>query len=350
MSGVTRVGLLTGGGDCPGLNAAIRAVVRRGLMDGGHSVLGFRHGWAGVLSDDAVELTLQSTAGILPRGGTILGTSRTNPFAAGEDDRGLRAIRQTIAARGVDALIPIGGEDTLGVALRLHREGIPVVGVPKTIDNDLGGTDVTFGFQTAVQIVTDTIDRLHTTAESHNRVMVVEVMGRHAGWIATHAGIAGGADAILVPEHPFDVEEVCMRLRRRHERGRSFSIVVVAEGATPTKGTLQTREGAATDAFGHARLGGIGVTLEGEIERRTGYETRVTILGHMQRGGTPVAFDRVLATRFGVAAMDAVAAGRFGTMVGLRGTEIVEVALEDALREPKLLDPALYETAELFFG
>jgi 6-phosphofructokinase 1 len=349
MSGVTRVGLLTGGGDCPGLNAAIRAVVRRG-MDGGHSVLGFRHGWAGVLSDDAVELTLQSTAGILPRGGTILGTSRTNPFADDEDDRGSQAIRRTIAARGIDALIPIGGEDTLGVALRLHRQGIPVVGVPKTIDNDLGGTDVTFGFQTAVQIVTDAIDRLHTTAESHNRVMVVEVMGRHAGWIATHAGIAGGADAILVPERPFDIEEVCMRLRRRHERGRSFSIVVVAEGATPRTGTLQTRQGSATDAFGHARLGGIGVTLEGEIERRTGYETRVTILGHVQRGGTPVASDRVLATRFGVAAMDTVVAGRFGTMVGLCGTEIVEVALEDALREPKLLDPALYETAELFFG
>ncbi|HEV3318693.1 MAG TPA: ATP-dependent 6-phosphofructokinase [Solirubrobacteraceae bacterium] len=349
---MARVGLLTGGGDCPGLNAVIRAVVRRGLMDGGHSVLGFRHGWAGVLSDDAIELTLQSTAGILPRGGTILGTSRTNPFAGGEDDRGLRTIRQTLAARELDALIPIGGEDTLGVALRLHREGIPVVGVPKTIDNDLGGTDVTFGFQTAVQIVTDTIDRLHTTAESHNRVMVVEVMGRHAGWIATHAGLAGGADAILVPERPFDVEEVCMRLRRRHERGRSFSIVVVAEGATPREGTLQIREDddAPTDAFGHARLGGIGVTLEGEIERRTGYETRVTILGHVQRGGTPVAFDRVLATRFGVAAMDAVAAGRFGAMVGLRGTKIVEVALEDALREPKLLDPALYETAELFFG
>ncbi len=346
---MARVGLLTGGGDCPGLNAVIRAVVRRGLVDDEHSVLGFRHGWAGVLSDDAVELTLQSTVGILPRGGTILGTSRTNPFADG-DDRGLRTIRQTIAARGVDALIPIGGEDTLGVALRLHREGIPVVGVPKTIDNDLGGTDVTFGFQTAVQIVTEAIDRLHTTAESHNRVMVVEVMGRHAGWIATHAGIAGGADAILVPERPFDVEEVCMRLRRRHERERSFSIVVVSEGATPRKGTLQTRADAPTDAFGHARLGGIGVTLEGEIERRTGYETRVTILGHVQRGGTPVAFDRVLATRFGVAAMDAVARGRFGTMVGLRGTEIVEVALEDALREPKLLDPGLYETAELFFG
>ena len=302
------------------------------------------------MSDDAVELTLQSTAGILHRGGTILGTSRTNPFAQDEDDRGLQAIRRTIAAREVDVLIPTAGEDTLGVALRLHREGIPVVGVPKTIDNDLGGTDVTFGFQTAAQIVTEAIDRLHTTAESHNRVMVVEVMGRHAGWIATHAGIAGGADAILVPERPFDIDEVCMRLRRRHERGRSFSIVVVSEGATPLAGTLQTHENGRTDAFGHARLGGIGVTLEGEIERRTGYETRVTILGHVQRGGTPVAFDRVLATRFGVAAMEAVARGRFGTMVGLCASKIVEVALEDALREPKLLDPTLYETAELFFG
>ena len=346
---MARVGLLTGGGDCPGLNAVIRAAVRRGLADGSHSFLGFRHGWAGVLENDAIELTLQSTVGILPRGGTILGTSRTNPFAE-ENESGLRTIRRTLAARELDALIPVGGEDTLGVALRLHREGIPVVGVPKTIDNDLGGTDVTFGFQTAVQIVTDAIDRLHTTAESHNRVMVVEVMGRHAGWIATHAGIAGGADAILVPERPFDIEEVCAHLRRRHERGRSFSIVVVAEGATPSEGTLQTRKDTHTDAFGHVRLGGIGVTLEGEIERRTGYETRVTILGHVQRGGTPVAFDRVLATRFGVAAMDAVASGRFGTMVGLDGTEIVEVALENALREPKLLDPELYETAELFFG
>jgi 6-phosphofructokinase 1 len=250
----------------------------------------------------------------------------------------------------VEVLIPIGGEDTLGVALRLHREGIPVVGVPKTIDNDLGGTDVTFGFQTAVQIVTDAIDRLHTTAESHNRVMVVEVMGRHAGWIATHAGIAGGADAIIVPERPFSIDEVVAHLRRRHERGPNFSIVVVAEGATPREGTLQTHEGAATDAFGHARLGGIGVTLEREIEQRTGYESRVTILGHVQRGGTPVAYDRVLATRFGVAAMDAAAAGRFGAMVALRGTRIIEVELEQALREPKLLDPALYETAQLFFG
>jgi 6-phosphofructokinase 1 len=345
---MARVGLLTGGGDCPGLNAVIRAVVRRGLVGGEHSFVGFRYGWAGLLEDESVELTLESTAGILPRGGTILGTSRTDPFAAGGD--GLGEIRRTLERRSVDALIPIGGEDTLGVALRLHREGIPIVGVPKTIDNDLGGTDVTFGFQTAVQIVTDAIDRLHTTAESHNRVIVVEVMGRHAGWIATHAGIAGGADAILVPERPFDIDEVCARLRHRHERGRSFSIVVVAEGAVPREGSIQTRGEGAVDAFGHARLGGIGVTLEKEIEEHTGYETRVTILGHVQRGGTPVAYDRVLATRFGVAAMDAVAAGRFGTMVALRGTEIVEVPLQTALREPKLLDPALYETAELFFG
>jgi 6-phosphofructokinase 1 len=346
---MARVGLLTGGGDCPGLNAVIRAVVRRGIVDGEHSFVGFRHGWAGVLEDEALELTLGSTAGILPRGGTILGTSRTDPFAGGRD--GLEEIRRTMERRGVDALIPIGGEDTLGVALRLHRGGIPLVGVPKTIDNDLSGTDVTFGFQTAVQIVTDAIDRLHTTAESHNRVIVVEVMGRHTGWIATHAGIAGGADAILVPERPFDIDEVCASLRHRHERGRSFSIVVVAEGAAPREGTIQTRGGEnAVDAFGHARLGGIGVTLEQEIEQRTGYETRVTILGHVQRGGTPVAYDRVLATRFGVAAMDAVAHGRFGAMVGLRGTEIVEVELEEALREPKLLDPGLYETAELFFG
>jgi 6-phosphofructokinase 1 len=343
-----RIGLLTGGGDCPGLNAVIRAVVRRGLAEPGHGFVGFRYGWAGVLADDAIELTLRSTAGILPRGGTILGTSRTNPFADGRD--GVAAIRETMRSRELDALLPIGGEDTLGVALRLHEAGVPIVGVPKTIDNDLGGTDVTFGFQTAVQIVTDAIDRLHTTAESHNRVMVLEVMGRHAGWIAAYAGLAGGADAILVPERPFDVEEVAEHIRKRHARGPSFSIVVVAEGATPREGTLQVREGTATDAFGHARLGGIGVLLEGELERRTGYESRVTILGHVQRGGTPVAFDRVLATRFGVAAMDAALGGRFGAMIALRGTEIVETPLADALREPKLLDSRLYETAELFFG
>ncbi|MGA2166157.1 MAG: 6-phosphofructokinase [Solirubrobacteraceae bacterium] len=365
---MARIGLLTGGGDCPGLNAVIRAAVRSGLARGEHSFLGFRHGWAGVLEDEAIELDLRSTVGILPRGGTILGTSRTNPFADGMG--GLEAIRTTLERRGVDALIPIGGEDTLGVALLLHEEGIPIVGVPKTIDNDLGGTDVTFGFNTAVQIVTDAIDRLHTTAESHNRVMVVEVMGRHAGWIATHAGIAGGADAILVPERPFDVEEVCAHLRRRHERGRSFSIVVVSEGAMPREGTMHavrsdanalagrsdanadslTVRGDTTDAFGHARLGGIGVTLEHEIEQRTGYETRVTILGHVQRGGTPTAFDRVLATRFGVAAMYAVASGHFGKMVALHGARIDEVDLAQALAAPKLLDPELYATAELFFG
>ncbi len=344
--------MLTGGGDCPGLNAVIRGAVRAGLAEG-HTFVGYRYGWAGVLGDDAIELTLDSTIGILPRGGTILGTSRTNPFADGAD--GVGAIRAGIEKRGVDALIPIGGDDTLGVAVALHEAGVPVVGVPKTIDNDLGGTDFTFGFQTAVQIVTDAIDRLHTTAESHDRVMVVEVMGRHAGWIATHAGIAGGADAILVPERPFDIEAVCAQLQRRHGRGRKFSIVVVAEGATPLEGTLENGEGlvtrgAATDAFGHERLGGIGVVLEHEIENRTGYEARVTILGHVQRGGTPVAFDRVLATRFGVAAVRAVAAEHFGAMVALRGTKVVELPIAESLAEPKLLDPELYETAEIFFG
>jgi ATP-dependent phosphofructokinase / diphosphate-dependent phosphofructokinase len=343
-----RVGLLTGGGDCPGLNAAIRAVVRRGLVGGGHSFCGFRYGWAGVLEQDTVELTLASTAGILPRGGTILGTSRTNPLAP--DAGGVERIRATFERERLDGLVAIGGEDTLGVALGLAEADLPVVGLPKTVDNDLAGTDFTFGFHTAVQIATDAIDRLHTTAESHNRVIVVEVMGRHAGWIAAYAGIAGGADAILVPERPFDVDEVCAHLHHRHNRGRTFSIVVVAEGAMlRERGSLGVA-GEKRDAFGHARLGGIGVTLEREIERRTGFETRTTILGHVQRGGTPTAYDRVLATRFGVAAMDAVAAGRFGQMVALHSTEIVEVPLGEALRQPKLLDPELYETAEVFFG
>jgi phosphofructokinase-like protein len=345
-----RVGLLTGGGDCPGLNAVIRAVVRRGLGLGDNSFVGFRYGWAGVLGNDVVPLTRESTAGILPRGGTILGTSRTNPFDGRPD--GLERIRATFQRERLDALVPIGGEDTLGVALRLSEEGLHIVGVPKTIDNDIGGTDVTFGFHTAVQIATDAIDRLHTTAESHNRVMVVEAMGRHAGWIATYAGIAGGADAILVPERPFDVEEVCAHLRRRHARGITFSIVVVSEGAIPREGGAMrgTSAGADTDQFGHVRLGGIGVGLAREVEKLTGYETRATILGHVQRGGTPTAYDRVLATRFGVAAMDAAAAGRFGRMVALRGPDIVEVGLREALVEPKLLDPRLFETAEVFFG
>jgi len=345
-----RIGLLTGGGDCPGLNAVIRAVVRRGLqLDAASSFAGFRHGWAGVLQGATTELTRASTAGILPRGGTILGTSRTTPF----DGRAgaLEAIRASFERERLDALIPIGGEDTLGVALRLHEQGLPIVGVPKTIDNDIGATDFTFGFQTAVQIATDAIDRLHTTAESHNRVMVVEVMGRHAGWIATYAGIAGGADAILVPERPFDIEQVCARLRRRHEAGITFSIVVVSEGATPAQGSAMTLGGERpSDQFGHARLGGIGVELEHQIESLTGYEARATILGHVQRGGTPTAYDRVLATRFGVAAMDAAAAGHFGQMVALKGPGVVEVELAEALSEPNLLDPALFETAEVFFG
>ena len=342
--------MLTGGGDCPGLNAVIRAAVRTGLRDG-HEFVGFRRGWAGVLEDETVELDYESTVGILTRGGTILGTSRTNPYADGAD--GTALVRAGLERHGVDVLIPIGGDDTLGVGLRLHSAGIPVVGVPKTIDNDIGGTDVTFGFQTAVQIVSDAIDRLHTTAESHNRIMIVEVMGRRAGWIATHAGISGGADAILVPERPFDIEELVAALRRRHARGRSFSIVVAAEGAQPVPGSLgegEVTRDETVDAFGNVRLGGIGVLLEHELQARTGYEARATILGHVQRGGTPVAYDRVLATRFGVHAFHAAAAGRSGVMVALRGTEIVEVSLGDALGEPRLLDPDLYATAELFFG
>jgi len=343
-----RIGLLTGGGDCPGLNAVIRAVVRRGLEHEDNSFIGFRSGWAGVLAGDSIDLTYESTKGLLPRGGTILGTSRTNPFADGAD--GVAAVRQACEQAQVDVLVPIGGEDTLGVALRLSQGGVPVVGVPKTIDNDLGGTDFTFGFHTAVQIATDAIDRLHTTAESHNRVMVLEVMGRHAGWIATYSGMAGGADAILVPERPFDLAALCERLRHRHDRGRTFSIVVVAEGATPQEGDGPSVTAKGTDAFGHARLGGIGAALAEEIEAVTGYETRVTVLGHVQRGGTPSAYDRVLATRFGVGAMGAVNAGHFGMMVAIHATEIVEVPLADALREPKLLDPAFYAAAEVFFA
>ncbi len=343
---MARIGLLTGGGDCPGLNAVIRAVVRKGINAYDHEFLGFRHGWAGVMDGKVDELTLQTTRGIIHRGGTILGTSRTNPYKV---DGGAERARATLAQHRIDALIPIGGEDTLGVAGRLSEEGVKVVGVPKTIDNDLASTDYTFGFQTAVQIATDAIDRLHSTAESHNRVIVCEVMGRHAGWIAVHSGLAGGADAILVPERPFDIDEVCEHLRHRQSTGHPFSIVVVAEGATPKDGDVLS-EYQTTDAFGHVRLGGIAVTLEREIEKRTGCEARMTLLGHIQRGGTPTAYDRVLGTRFGVEAIDAVTEGDFGKMVALRGTDIVRVPLEEALAEPKLIDPKLYETAEVFFG
>jgi 6-phosphofructokinase 1 len=344
---MARFGILTGGGDCPGLNAVIRAVHRR-LMADGHTLFGFTGGWAGVLAGEGHELTAEETKGILPRGGTILGTSRTNPYKEGGP--GTDGVRAGLEKHGIDLLIAVGGEDTLGVAAKLDADGVPVVGVPKTIDNDLPGTDFTFGFHTAVQIATDAIDRLHTTAESHNRVIVVEVMGRHAGWIAAYAGMAGGADVILVPERPFDIDEVCEAIKRRHARGRTFSIVVVAEGAHPKEGTIATADDGEVDAFGHARLGGIAVTLEKEIERRTGYETRMTILGHVQRGGTPTAFDRVLATRFGVAAAEAAIAGRSGVMVALRGTDIVEVPISVALGELKTLDPKLYETAAVFFG
>jgi phosphofructokinase-like protein len=343
---VARIGILTGGGDCPGLNAVIRGVVRKGVNRYGHSIVGYQDGWRGVVENQVMHLTPDNTSGILHRGGTIIGSSRTNPFKV---ERGVERAKESLAAENIECLIAVGGEDTLGVADKLTSEGINVVGVPKTIDNDLSATDFTFGFYTAVQICTDAIDRLHTTAESHNRVMVVEVMGRHAGWIATYAGIAGGADAILVPEHPFDIDEVCAHITHRHRRGRTFSIVVVAEGATPALGEEVTQE-APTDEFGHVRLGGIGVMLEKEIEARTGYETRVTILGHIQRGGTPTAYDRVLATRFGIAAVDAAHDGDYGKMVALQGTNIVRVPISEAVGELKTLDPELYETAEVFFG
>ncbi len=342
-----RIGTLTGGGDCPGLNAVIRAVVRKGIKVHGFEFVGFQYGWAGVMEGNAIPLDLSNTRGILHRGGTILGTSRTNPYKGGED--GTARVRASLEKLGVDALIPIGGDDTLGVAKRLTQEGVPCVGVPKTIDNDLNGTDYTFGFWTSVQIATEAIDRLHTTAESHNRVIVVEVMGRNAGWIAVHAGMAGGADVILIPERPFDIDQVCEHVRRRHGDGHTFSIVVVAEGATPQAGTLSTTSGE-VDEFGHVRLGGVAQLLEKEIEERTGYETRMTILGHVQRGGSPLAFDRNLGTRFGAAAVDAAARKDFGTMVALRGTKIEVVDIQEALAEPKLVDSELYETAEVFFG
>jgi phosphofructokinase-like protein len=341
-----RVGLLTGGGDCPGLNAVIRAGVRKAIDGYGDQVIGFRDGWRGVLEDSFEELTLESTRGILPRGGTILRSSRTNPY---QREGGPQKVRETLARHDLDALIAIGGEDTLGVANRLHGEGVHVVGVPKTIDNDLGATDVTFGFDTALGVATEAIDRLHTTAESHNRILVVEVMGRHAGWIALHAGIAGGADVILIPELPFDIDEACRHIRRRHERGSYFSIVVAAEGATPKEGTMELTAGK-LDEFGHPRLGGIGVRLEHEIERRTGFETRATVLGHVQRGGSPTAFDRVLATRFGLAAIDAVHAGAWGTMVALRSTNIELVTLSDAVAQLRTVPVEEYERYGVLFG
>ena len=341
-----RIGVLTGGGDCPGLNAVIRAVVRKGEGVYGHNLVGFRHGWRGVIECDTVDLTTANTRGLLHRGGTILGSSRTNPY---KTEDGVARVHDTIQRERIDALIPVGGEDTLGVAAKLGADGVNLVGVPKTIDNDLSATDYTFGFNTAVQIATDAIDRLHTTAESHDRVMVVEVMGRHAGWIATYSGIAGGADIILVPEEPFDIGDVCDRIQHRHRRGANFSIVVVAEGAVPVEGTMALQS-AEVDEFGHARLGGISNDLAPEIERRTGFETRVTMLGHVLRGGTPTAYDRVLATRFGIEAIDSVNEGEFGVMVALLATDIIRVPIEEGVRELKTIDRKLYDVASVFFG
>jgi phosphofructokinase-like protein len=339
-----KVGVLTGGGDCPGLNAVIRAVARRSL-DRGHEMVGIREGWLGLVEGRFEPLGPREISGLLPRGGTILGTSRTNPYKIDAVD----AVLRHFEAEGLGALVAVGGEDTLGVAARLHAEqGFPVVGVPKTIDNDLSATDYTFGFDTAVWICTEAIDRLHTTAESHNRVMVVEVMGRHTGWIAVMSGIAGGADVILIPEHPISVDEACDDIRRRHERGKDFSIVVVSEGYE-LEGMADESD---VDQFGHVRLSerGVGARLAREIEERTGYETRVTVLGHVQRGGSPTPRDRVLATRYGLKAADLVHEGRFGRMAALQGDAIVDVSLEDATRELKTVPGDWYAVARAFFG
>ena len=348
---MARVGILTGGGDCPGLNAVIRAVTRRAL-DLGWEVAAVREGWRGLVEGIVEPLERRDVSGILPRGGTILGTSRTNPYKI---EGGVDQVLETFEREGLAALVAIGGEDTLGVAARLHAEhGFPVVGVPKTIDNDLNGTDYTFGFDTAVTIATEAIDRLHTTAESHNRVMVVEVMGRHAGWIALHSGIAGGADVILIPEQPVTVEDACSLLENRHEGGKDFSIVVVSEGYELTYASgerqLVAGEARATDQFGHVALGGVGGELGREIEERTGFETRVTVLGHVQRGGTPTPRDRVLATRYGLKAADLVDAGTFGRMAALHGDEIVDVSLEEATRELKTVTPEWYAVAQALAG
>jgi 6-phosphofructokinase 1 len=340
-----RFGVLTGGGDCPGLNAVIRAVVRKGVGSYGHEFVGFRDGWRGPIEGATSALDINAVRGILPRGGTILGTSRTNPYKV---DGGTDAIRTQLQKLNVDALIAIGGEDTLGVAKRLTDDGIPVVGVPKTIDNDLGATDYTFGFDTAVNIAMEAIDRLHTTAESHHRALIVEVMGRHAGWIALHAGLAGGANVILIPERPFDIAKVCAYIEHRFQ-DHYAPIVVVAEGAVPAEGTMALATGE-IDAFGHVRLGGIGQQIADEIEKRTGKEARTAVLGHIQRGGTPTAYDRVLATRFGLHAIDAAHEGDFGKMVALRGTDIVRVPLSDATDELKTVPAERYEEAEVFFG
>ncbi len=341
-----RIGILTGGGDCPGLNPVIRAVVRKGFNEG-YEIIGIKNGWKGLIENEVVKLDLISVSGILPRGGTILGTSRTNPYKKEGD---LEKVKDNYKKLALDALIAVGGEDTLGVSVKLIKDGITnIVGVPKTIDNDLSGTDYTFGFDTAVNTAMECIDKLHTTAESHHRIIVVEVMGRHAGWIAVESGIAGGADVILIPEIPIDIDEVCKLLKKRQERGKPFSIIVVAEGAQFKEGALVIQE-QKLDEFGHVRLGGIGERIAVEIEKRTGYETRVSVLGHIQRGGTPSAFDRILGTRFGVKAVELVKNRKFGRMVALTGNKIIDVSIEDAVSVAKTVDMDFYEIAKVFFG
>jgi 6-phosphofructokinase 1 len=340
-----KIGVLTGGGDCPGLNAVIRAIVKKAERNG-DSILGIKNGWAGLVNGLVEPLTDFSVAGILPRGGTILGTSRTNPF---KKEESVQKCRSNFKRYALDAIVAIGGEDTLGVAQRFHDLGLPVVGCPKTIDNDLPGTEQTFGFDTAVNIAMEAIDRLHTTAESHHRVMVVEVMGRDSGWIATVAGIAGGADYIVIPERPYDIAEIVKVVKDRQKRGKEFSIVVVAEGAVPKEGKAVTQSGGVDD-FGHARLGGVGNVIAHELEQKSGIETRVTILGHVQRGGTPTAYDRLLASRYGLRAYDLVKAGKFGRMAALVGGKIQDVPLPAPDVEKRTLDPELYEDAQVFFG
>lgn len=343
-----KIGMLTGGGDCPGLNAVIRAVVRKAIP-AGYEVHGFLRGWEGILEKNSRKLCIADVGGILRQGGTILQTSRTNPFR----DRKTEAhFWKTLRGLKLDALVAVGGEDTLGVAARVAQKGFPIIGVPKTIDNDLMGTDMTFGFDTAVSVATEAIDRLHTTAESHNRVIVLEVMGRHAGWIATYAGLAGGADMILIPERPFDMEQIVAVIKLRHKRGKFFSIVVVAEGAQfkkAKKGELILAS-EQKDQFGHVMLGGIGNKLAKELEERTGFECRTVTLGHLQRGGTPTAFDRVLATQYGVRAVELIQEGKFGRLVALRGGKIKDVKLSLVCNKLRLVDPKIYAVAETFFG
>jgi phosphofructokinase-like protein len=341
-----KVGILSGGGDAPGINAVIRAVVRKGIQYYGYEIVGVRDGWRGLLESEFLPLDLKAASGILPRGGSILGTSRTNPF---KYEKGAEKILKNAEKAGIEAVVVIGGEDTLGVAHKMTELGLKCVGVPKTIDNDLAGTDYTFGFHTAVAIATEALDRLHTTAEAHHRVIILEVMGRYAGWIALEAGLAGGADAILIPEKPFDLNEVCDYIKRRQKRGRNFSIIVVAEGAKP-KGKTEIVYGESIDEFGHVRFGGVGYYIGKKIEKRLGIETRVVVLGHLQRGGSPTAFDRILATRYGVAAINLVHEGTFGCMVALKGNKIVPVLLKEVAGKRKTVDLELYDIASVFFG